>query len=82
MNKGAEKEFVYTLRAGNKSIRPSLTLLDEDFYTSYDVTYEPKETKTCVLVFECGTDVALDQMTLTVLRDVEGKEDSVLVKIK
>lgn len=82
LNKGAEKEFVYTLRVGNKSIRPSLTLLDEDFYTSYDVTYEPNETKTCVLVFECGTDAALDRMTLTVLRDVEGKEDSVLVKIK
>ena len=82
LNKGAKKEFVYTLRAGNKTIRPSLTLLDEDFYTSYDVSYQPNETKTCVLVFECGSEIALDQMTLTVLRDVEGKEDSVLIKVK
>lgn len=82
LNKGAEKEFVYTLRIGNKSVRPSLTLLQEDFYTSYDVTYGPKETKTCVLVFECGKDIALENMTLTVLRDVEGQEDSVLIKVK
>lgn len=82
LNKGTSKEFVYTLRIGGKSIKPSLTLLEEDFYTSYDVTYKAGETKLCVLVFECGKDVSLDSMTLTVLRDVEGKEDSVLVKVK
>ncbi len=82
LNKGASKEFIYTLRVGGKTIRPSLTLLDEDFYTSYDVTYRPGESKTCVLVFECKSDISLDSMTLTVLRNVEGNEDSVLVKVK
>ena len=82
LNKGASKEFIYTLRIDGKTIRPSLTLLDEDFYTSYDVTYQPGETKTCVLVFECSSEVSPEAMTLTVLRDVEGNEDSVLVKVK
>lgn len=82
LNKGASKEFVYTLRAGNKSIRPSLTLLGEDFYTSYEVTYKAGETKNCVLVFECSAESIEKSMTLTVLRDVEGSEDSVLIKIK
>ena len=81
LNKGASKDFVFTLRSGNKTIRPSLTLLEEDFYTSYEVTYKAGETKNCVLVFECGEDVATDDMILTVLRDIEGKEDSVLVKV-
>ncbi len=82
LNKGTEKEFVYGLRVGNKTIKPSLTLLEEDFYTSYDVMYKAGETKTCVLVFECKEDTVTENMTLSVLRDVEGKEDSVLVKIK
>lgn len=82
LNKGASKEFVYTLRVGNKTIRPSLTLLNEDFYTSYEATYGPGETKDCVLVFECGKDVVLENGILSVLRDVEGKEDSVLIKVK
>lgn len=82
LNKGASKEFVYTLRIGGKNIRPSLTLLDEDFYTSYTATYKPGETKTCVLVFECEKDVATDSMNLTVLRNVSGNEDSVLLKVK
>lgn len=82
LNKGAAKEFVYTLRIGSKSIRPSLTLLEEDFYTSYDVTYKPGESKKCVLVFECAKSTALEDVILTVLRDVEGKEDSVLIKVK
>ncbi len=82
LNKGAEKEFSYTLRVGNKTIRPSLTLLAEDFCTSYDVSYKAGETKKCVLVFECAKDLSLDNMVLTVLRDKDGKEDSVLVKIK
>lgn len=82
LNKGASKEFVYTLRIGNKTIRPSLTLLEEDFYTSYDMNYEAGETKDCVLVFECGKEVALETMTLSVLRNSEGNEDSVLIKIK
>ena len=63
-------------------IESKTRLLDEDFYTSYDVTYKPGETKNCVLVFECSSDISLDGMTLTVLRNVEGNEDSVLVKVK
>jgi len=82
LNRGAEKEFSYTLRVGKKTIRPSLTLLEEDFCTSYDVTYKAGETKKCVLVFECAKDLSLDSMVLTVLKDKDGKEDSVLVKIK
>ncbi len=82
LNKGASKEFIYTLRIGDKMIRPSLTLLEEDFYTAYDVSYKPEETRKCVLVFECAKNVALDNVILTVLRDVEGKEDSVLIKVK
>ncbi len=82
LNKGASKEFVYTLRIDGKTIRPSLTLLDEDFYTSYTATYKAGETKLCVLVFECDTDAATDSMNLTVLRNVSGNEDSVLLKVK
>ncbi len=82
LNKGAEKEFMFTLRIGNRTVRPSLTLLDEDFYTSYEVAYKAGEEKTCVLVFECDDKLATENMTLTVLRDVEGKEDSVLIKVK
>ena len=82
LNKGASKEFVYTLRIGNKTIRPSLTLLDEDFYTSYEVTYAAGETKDCVLVFECGSNTTFDNAVLSILRDVEGYEDSVLIKVK
>lgn len=82
LNKGASKEFIYTLRTGGKTIRPSLTLLNEDIYTSYNATYKAGETKTCVLVFECDEKLSLSNMTLTVLRDVEGREDSVLLKVK
>ena len=82
LNKGASKEFVYTLRAGGKTIRPSLTLLNEDMYTSYNGTYNAGETKTGVLVFECDEKMSLANMTLTVLKDVEGSEDSVLIKVK
>jgi len=82
LNKGASKEFVYTLRMGNKTIRPSLTLLNEDFYTSYETTYAAGETKDCVLVFECGKDISLENAILSILRDVEGNEDSVLIKVK
>lgn len=82
LNKGTEKEFLYTLRIGQKTVRPSLTLLEEDFCTSYEVNYKAGETKKCVLVFECAKDLSLDNMVLTVLRDVEGKEDSVLLKVK
>lgn len=82
LNKGASKEFIYTLRTGGKTIRPSLTLLNEDIYTSYNATYKAGESKTCVLVFECDENLSLSNMTLTVLRDVEGREDSVLLKVK
>ena len=82
LNKGASKEFIYTLRTGGKTIRPSLTLLNEDMYTSYNITYKAGETKTCVLVFECDEKLSLSNMTLTVLRETEGREDSVLLKVK
>lgn len=82
LNKGASKEFVYTLRVGGRTIRPSLTLLNEDFYTSYEATYNPGESKLCVLVFECNKGLVLENAVLSVLRDVEGKEDSVLIKVK
>jgi len=82
LNKGVAKEFVYTLRINNKTIRPSLTLLNEDFYTSYEAVYAAGETRDCVLVFECGKDVVLENAILSVLRDVEGNEDSVLIKVK
>lgn len=82
LNKGVSKEFVYTLRVGGKVIKPSLTLLEEDFYTSYETDYKAGETKKCVLVFECDEKLVLDTMTLTVLKDVEGSEDSVLIKLK
>lgn len=82
LNKGASKEFVYTLRGDGKIIRPSLTLLEEDFYTSYEKSYKPGETKTCVLVFECEEAFTEKSLTLSVLKDVEGSEDAVLVKIK
>ena len=82
LNKGASKDFVYTLRVGGKVIKPSLTLLEEDFYTSYEKSFKAGETKRCVLVFECDEKLVSDTMTLTVLKDVEGSEDSVLVKVK
>ncbi len=82
MNKGADKEFIYTLRTGGRIIRPSLTLLQEDFYTSYEENYKAGETKTGVIVFECDDGAIKDTMTLTVLKNVEGSEDSVLVKVK
>ncbi len=82
MNKGATKEYVYTLLTDGKSIRPSLTLLEEDFYTSYTGTYKAGETKTGVLVFECNEDLSIDNATLTIVRDVNGMEDSVLLKVK
>ena len=82
LNKGASKEFVYTLRIGGKSIRPSLTLLEEDFYTSYEKSYKAGETKNCVLVFECDEETVIDTATLSVLKDVEGSEDAVLIKVK
>ena len=82
LNKRASKEFVYTLRGDGKVIRPSLTLLEEDFYTSYEKSYKPGETKTCVLVFECEEAFTEHALTLSVLKDVEGNEDAVLIKIK
>ena len=82
MNKGATKEYIYTLLADGRMIRPSLTLLEEDFYTSYTGTYKAGETKTGVLVFECDEKLSVDNATLTIVRDVNGMEDSVLIKVK
>lgn len=82
LNKGAEKEFAYTLRIGSKTIKPSLTLLQEDFYTSYERKYAAGETKKGVLVFECAKETSLENMKLAILKDADGKEDSVLIKVK
>lgn len=81
LNKGTEKEFTYTLRIGSKTVKPSLTLLLEDFYTSYERTYAAGETKKGVLVFECAESVSLENMLLTILREGNGKDDSVLLKV-
>lgn len=82
MNKGASKDFVYTLRMGATSVKPSLTLLLEDLYTSYKMEYAAGETKKGVMVFECDEKTSLDSLLLTILSETEGKEDSVLIKIK
>ncbi|MBQ9768191.1 MAG: hypothetical protein IJW37_08830 [Lachnospiraceae bacterium] len=82
MNKGAAKDFVYTLRMGTTSVKPSLTLLQEDLYTSYQMEYAAGETKKGVLVFECSKEANMDSLLLTILSETAGKEDSVLIKIK
>lgn len=82
MSQGVSKEFVYTLRVGGTSVKPSLTLLQEDLYTSYEVDYAAGETKKGVLVFECPLKESEDSMTLTILKKSDGKDDSVLIKIK
>lgn len=82
MNRGADKEHIYTLLAGTKAIRPSLTLLHEDMYTSYSAEYGAGETQKGVLVFECSEKEAEGALTLTVLKESDGKEDSVLMKVK
>lgn len=82
MNKGATKGYVYTLRMGTTSVKPSLTLLQEDLYTSYSMEYAAGETKKGVLVFECSDKEKMDSLTLTILKETEGNEDSVLIKIK
>ncbi len=81
LNHGASKEFSYILHAGKTSVRPSLTLLQEDLYTSYEAEYAAGETKKGVLVFECPKE-DVDSMTLTVQKKVDGKNESVLIKIK
>lgn len=82
LNKGASKRFIYTLRMGGTSVKPSLTLLQEDLYTSYQMEYAAGETKKGVIIFECPKDEKTDNLLFTVLSEVEGKEDSVLIKIK
>jgi len=82
LNQGAEKRFVYSLRMGAVSVKPSLTLLQEDMYTSYEMEYKAGETKKVVLVFEASEDIKTDSLLLTILRETEGKEDSVLIKIE
>ncbi len=82
MNMGESKEYVYTLLTDGRTIRPSITLLEEDFYTSYSDTYKAGETKNCVLVFECDENLSLDNATLTIVRNANGMEDSVLIKVK
>lgn len=81
LNHGASKEFSYILRFGKTSVRPSLTLLQEDLYTSYQAEYAAGETKKGVLVFECPKEEA-DSVTLTVQKKADGKDTSVLIKIK
>ena len=82
MNKGAAKDFVYTLRMGTASVKPSLTLLQEDLYTSYRMEYAAGETKKGVIVFECSKETSTETLLLTILSETEGKEDSVIIKIK
>lgn len=82
MDQGASKEFVYTLRIGQTSVKPSLTLLWEDLYTSYKVDYSAGETKKGVLVFECSEKEKTDSITLTVLKNANGKDDAVILKVK
>lgn len=82
MNKGASKGYIYTLRMGTSSVKPSLTLLQEDLYTSYSMEYAAGETKKGVLIFECSEKEKMDSLTLTILKETEGNEDSVLIKIK
>lgn len=81
MNKGASKDFIFSLRAGSVSVKPTLTLLKEDFYTSYEITYKGGETKKGVLVFECPEKTDIGTMNLTVLKENDGKDDSVIIKI-
>lgn len=82
MGQGTSKEFVYTLRVGGTSVKPSLTLLQEDLYTSYEADYAAGETKKGVLVFECPVKEGEASITLTILKKSGGKDDSVLIKIK
>ena len=82
MNKGAAKDFVYTLRMGTASVKPSLTLLQEDLYTSYRMEYAAGETKKGVIVIECSKETSTETLLLTILSETEGKEDSVIIKIK
>lgn len=81
LNKGTEKEFTYMLRMGSKTVRPSLTLLLEDFYTSYEREYAAGETKKGVLVFECTEGTSMENLLLTILKENSGKDDSVLLKV-
>lgn len=81
LNQGTSKELSYILRFGKHSVRPSLTLLLEDLYTSYEAEYAAGETKKGVLVFECPKEEA-DSVSLTVQKKTDGKDSSVLIKIK
>lgn len=82
MNRGADRKLVYTLRVGDRAVKPSLTLLQEDMYTSYKMEYAAGETKKTVLVFECSKEEEMSRLLLAVLSEIEEKEDSVLIKIK
>ena len=81
MNRGAARDYIFTLRAGSSSVKPTLTLLREDLYTSYDVSYQAGETKKGVLVFECPEKTDTTTMNLAVLKENDGKDDSVIIKI-
>lgn len=82
MNKGVTKNFVYTLHFGKASVKPSLTLLQEDLYTSYRMEYAAGETKKGVLVFECPKGEDATDLLLTILRKTGEKEDAVLINVK
>lgn len=82
LNQGAEKNFVFTLRADTSSYRPSLTLLNEDIYTAYSCLFKAGETKKGVVVFEIKKDELPENISMSVLKKADGKEDAVLLKIK
>lgn len=86
MSKKANKEnnvdFIFTLRMGDFSYRPLLTLLNEDMYTSYKEEYAAGETKKGVIIFECDEDKITDCINLTILRVCGEKEDSVILKVR
>lgn len=82
MNKGAAKDYSFTLRVGKSTVKPTLTLLKEDLYTSFEAMIDGGKKYKGVLVFECAEKDTEGAMNLTVLKEKDGKDDSVIVKIK
>lgn len=82
VNKENNVDFIFTLRMGDYSYRPLLTLLNEDLYTSYKENFTAGETKKGVIIFECEEDKITDCINLTILRVSGDKEDSVILKVR
>lgn len=81
MNKGAAKECSFSLRVDSRSFKPTLTLLKEDIYNSYEVSYEAGEVQKGVLIFECPDETNTATMNLSILKENGGKDDSVIIKM-